>query len=560
MSYFGLNPSQENDLVDRAMRTPGTGPTPGVFSGSLTAIPEGIASGALKTVAPIVAETTDENFNPLLSAMSPTPFAIPEAPPAPELSPEEWGKQRRAAVASTLAVFKPDPKTTGFVGQLLHGVADVGSRFLAGAAIGGPVGGAALAGGTEGYAVSTELQSQGVDPQTAATAGAVQGVAVGLGGLLPAGVGGSLLARIGTGAAGNVAIGSVSRGATSAVLADAGYAKQAEQYKWLDAQAVAIDLVLGAGFGGLSHVTRARPSEVDAALTGNEALHIETATAPGVPTTTAARSAHVSNQTRAAEALYADEPVTGLADVELVRNPQTEAVRAEVRTALDETYPDAVVAPRVEQRVNTELRARIDAMSPAERDAELAYLRVENDRMRNELGTDPLTGLGNRRAFDAAEPAPLQVMMDVDSLKYVNDTMGHQAGDAYLQAVGEAMRRAEVPQGYRLGGDEFAFQARTEAEATAIRERIDRELQGVTVEAILPDGTVMTKTGVGVSYGVGRSRAEADAALYANKAERTAAGQRGERGAEPPGISRRPAARDAGTVPDAPAGRTGGQG
>ena len=79
---------------------------------------------------------------------------------------------------------------------------------------------------------------------------------------------------------------------------------------------------------------------------------------------------------------------------------------------------------------------------------------------------DPLTGVSNRRGFDAAlariaaarEPYAL-VLIDLDDFKRVNDELGHPAGDAVLQAV--ASEAAGVArQGdcmARIGGDEFAI-------------------------------------------------------------------------------------------------------
>ena len=81
---------------------------------------------------------------------------------------------------------------------------------------------------------------------------------------------------------------------------------------------------------------------------------------------------------------------------------------------------------------------------------------------------DPLTGVRNRRGFDAAlarlaatrEPYAL-ILIDLDDFKRVNDDEGHPAGDAVLQAV--AVAAAGVArQGdcvARIGGDEFALLA-----------------------------------------------------------------------------------------------------
>lgn len=90
----------------------------------------------------------------------------------------------------------------------------------------------------------------------------------------------------------------------------------------------------------------------------------------------------------------------------------------------------------------------------------------------NFLGShDALTGLANRRLFMdklAAHITALQkkeisnvlmVLVDLDDFKLVNDTFGHEAGDAYLMAVGNRLQEAVARcNGFaaRLGGDEFA--------------------------------------------------------------------------------------------------------
>ena len=98
----------------------------------------------------------------------------------------------------------------------------------------------------------------------------------------------------------------------------------------------------------------------------------------------------------------------------------------------------------------------------------LLELALANAKAHRDLGfqatTDPLTGLPNRRGFEnyvANRPGrrPFVILaFDVDGLKRVNDTFGHDAGDALLvrlgQVVQRTMRRGDVLA--RLGGDEFA--------------------------------------------------------------------------------------------------------
>ena len=95
------------------------------------------------------------------------------------------------------------------------------------------------------------------------------------------------------------------------------------------------------------------------------------------------------------------------------------------------------------------------------REAELA-------RLAQAALTDSLTGLGNHRAFHEDLERELArrarsgscfsiVMLDLDGLKQINDTLGHQAGDARIRALGRVPARdhARDDSAYRIGGDEL---------------------------------------------------------------------------------------------------------
>lgn len=94
----------------------------------------------------------------------------------------------------------------------------------------------------------------------------------------------------------------------------------------------------------------------------------------------------------------------------------------------------------------------------------LQYVRQNMIRLQAER--DGLTGLENRIKYNrrvSGEYKKLNsvyvVFLDVNFLKKMNDTCGHEAGDSVLKRVADEMRRLirESIHGYRLGGDEFAF-------------------------------------------------------------------------------------------------------
>ena len=99
-----------------------------------------------------------------------------------------------------------------------------------------------------------------------------------------------------------------------------------------------------------------------------------------------------------------------------------------------------------------------------------AWLQAIVDGLIDLSSRDALTGLANRRHFElvlasevdrvarAGEPA-LVLLIDIDHFKRVNDTHGHPAGDAVLQAVARALADCIRPMDTlaRIGGEEFAM-------------------------------------------------------------------------------------------------------
>ena len=129
----------------------------------------------------------------------------------------------------------------------------------------------------------------------------------------------------------------------------------------------------------------------------------------------------------------------------------------------------------------------------------LLHLRRERDRARlrademaSVAGTDPLTGLENRRSIErrfaeyAADGFLTMAVIDLDHFKQVNDGHGHACGDRVLVAVANALAPDDDTRVIRMGGEEFLLllrgpQAalRAERRRRAIPGRIAAEVTGL---------------------------------------------------------------------------------
>ncbi len=152
----------------------------------------------------------------------------------------------------------------------------------------------------------------------------------------------------------------------------------------------------------------------------------------------------------------------------------------------------------------------VDRLMEAAAAAELAQ-----QRLARQAGTDGLTGLANRLAFDAelarrwqdsAGPARVGLLvLDLNRFKEVNDRFGHAAGDELLQAVATRLASQLRPGDVlaRLGGDEFAVihgDAHTELAACGAADRLAAGLlTPVTVPVADLELTATVSIGVAVS-------------------------------------------------------------
>lgn len=159
--------------------------------------------------------------------------------------------------------------------------------------------------------------------------------------------------------------------------------------------------------------------------------------------------------------------------------------------------------------------------------------------LREQAGTDPLTSLANRRAFESRADSewlrarrtgnPLAlVMLDVDRFKLYNDRYGHLSGDGALASVAHAIgahARRAGDCAARYGGEEFVLMLpdTAEAQALVVAGQVRAAIEALAVpHQDNPGGVLTVSAGVASTSAAGfrswRELAEAaDQALYAAK-------------------------------------------
>ncbi len=205
----------------------------------------------------------------------------------------------------------------------------------------------------------------------------------------------------------------------------------------------------------------------------------------------------------AAHSRFGLEPDAGTAAL-----AQVSAEVEQTRVMLELTKGRLLSGPEIE----TEIRERITELSMAMHLENQSMARQQEDLLRRAT-TDPLTGVGNRAAFDARlsleierlarSAAPLALLMiDVDKFKAFNDTHGHLAGDRVLQAVARVLDEniRKIDYLARFGGEEFAVVAPgTAAEgAVFLAERLRTSVQSLALQWEGRDLKITISVGVGL--------------------------------------------------------------
>jgi diguanylate cyclase (GGDEF)-like protein/PAS domain S-box-containing protein len=163
---------------------------------------------------------------------------------------------------------------------------------------------------------------------------------------------------------------------------------------------------------------------------------------------------------------------------------------------------------------------RIDPVASIEGDVS-HFVGVINDitearhyerRLQHLAHHDALTGLANRTlllerlkaAIDAAAGHRRQgalAFLDLDNFKHINDTFGHDAGDAVLREVASRLRDSmrEEDTVARLGGDEFVLVIAEQSDVTQLACLVERIRQGVSAPIVVDGKEILPGTSIGVS-------------------------------------------------------------
>ncbi|UUQ61262.1 hypothetical protein [Escherichia coli] len=491
MSYFGLNPVNQNQQLDEAASNPaGFNSDVGFFDNAVGAALSGLYSG-------LVAKPDQLLWAGMDKIVSPIAQFINENTSLNDTSVSYIAEQRKLA-EQQVKRLTPDAATTGTAGQVLYGLFDMGGQAVVGTTLGGPVGGAAAVTSLQGFSEFERLTAQGVDFRTAQEAGLVQGITAGAGTLIPMSLGlragGALaegvaaqLARTGESsvrraaatavratpdiayAAGtNIAFGMAQRGLTAKTLRDGGYSEMANQYDVLDRQAIAIDAVLGVAFGGVGRFINSRgestnapnfsPVDIDAALAANAAHHAEIDIAPGVPINVLSRNSHIQALRKAMYDVSQGRPVDVASIVESASFSEIPGRKSLLSQAVNEalsSVDDGVTARAIENRLLEEQAAQLLPRGDRQvYQSEIANSQriIENlTEQRAQILAEEPTGSG--KALSRARSDKQARLRDIDQrirqaqerLEFSRNALApHEPGGQFFEARAELARRLQV--------------------------------------------------------------------------------------------------------------------
>ncbi|EBZ2910719.1 hypothetical protein D9P45_04985 [Salmonella enterica subsp. enterica serovar Mesbit] len=234
---------------------------PTFFQGSIAAPVRGVAEGTLGLAQSAVGFSKRLISDPAFTAdVAPTVnifrVMFPDADKALNDTYDTIGKQLQDA----RGYVKPDAGSQGTAAEVLYGLGQFVPAIGA-TIVGGPTVGAATAFSSTYEQSYQDFKGKGVDEPTARNLATQQSLFNAAGMALPAAIGTTLTTRIASGVAINTGFGGMNRYSVGETLEEKGYTEMAKQYRVFDGQAMLVDAVLGAAFGGAHHLA-ARNSDV----------------------------------------------------------------------------------------------------------------------------------------------------------------------------------------------------------------------------------------------------------------------------------------------------------
>lgn len=269
----------DNLSLDKEAKPEDYAPT--FFAGSLSAFPRGAAEGAIgfgQTVAGFGKQIVSDPKT--MMEIAPTYGILKSMFPSADDALNTAYDSTAKSLESSRQAIKPDASTQGTAAQVLNGLGQFVPAIGA-TVVGGPVVGGGVAFSSTFEPTRQDFLKKGVNAETATTLATEQATFNALGMGLPAAVGGKLLTRLASGIGINTSFGGINRFAMGETLEDNGYTDMGKQYRVWDKQAIALDAVLGASFGGLHHWTASRNAAPDV----TPEVGTETVTAPNDGTT-----------------------------------------------------------------------------------------------------------------------------------------------------------------------------------------------------------------------------------------------------------------------------------
>lgn len=244
---------------------------PTFFQGSIAAPARGVAEGTIGLAQSAVGFSKRLISDPAFTAdVAPTVnifrVMFPDADKTLNDTYDTIGKQLQGA----RGYVKPDAGSQGTAAEVLYGLGQFVPAIGATIA-GGPAVGAATAFSSSYEQSYQDFRAKGVDEATARNLAAQQSSFNAAGMALPAAIGSTVATRIASGVAINTGFGGLNRYSVGDTLEERGYADMAKQYRVFDGQAMLVDAVLGAAFGGAHHLASRNAADTPAPQPETEA-------------------------------------------------------------------------------------------------------------------------------------------------------------------------------------------------------------------------------------------------------------------------------------------------